>query len=101
MKPVNIVVVFACTIVLAVAFRFASSQQPTSELKLPGARAEIDAGKFASLQAAIDALPANGGVVRLPAGVFEITQPLLIKQEDVLLQGAGTATHIRNTNTTR
>src|SRR4029453_8774948 len=46
-----------------------------------------------------DALPPTGGVVRLPAGVFEITQPLRITQEDVLLEGAGAATHIRNANT--
>ncbi len=38
-------------------------------------------------------------MVRLPAGKFEISQPLVIRSEDVLLIGAGTATHIHNTNT--
>jgi hypothetical protein len=66
---------------------------------LPGARAEIDAAKFPSLQAALDALPKEGGVVRIPPGTFEITQPLVLARGDVLLQGAGTATHIRNMNT--
>src|SRR5207237_4552877 len=38
--------------------------------------------------------------VRLPAGTFEIAQPLLLNQEDVLLEGSGTATHIKNVNKT-
>jgi nitrous oxidase accessory protein NosD len=59
----------------------------------------IDAANYPSLQAAIDALPASGGVVRLPAGVFEIGEPLRIQSEDVLLVGQGTATQIKNTNT--
>jgi len=72
------------------------SQQPPAGL--PGAMAAIDAARFPSLQAAIDALPASGGVIRLPAGTFEISQPLRITQEDVLIEGSGTATHIRNVN---
>src|SRR5204862_8085020 len=50
-------------------------------------------------QAASDALPPGGGVVRLPAGTFEINQPLRISQEDVLIEGSGTATHIKNVAT--
>jgi hypothetical protein len=65
---------------------------------LPGARPAIEAANCPSLQAAIDALPATGGVIRLPAGTFEIDQPLRISQEDVLIAGAGTATHIKNVN---
>jgi hypothetical protein len=44
-------------------------------------------------------MPASGGMVRLPAGTFEITKPLRITQEDVRIEGAGTATHIKNVNT--
>ncbi len=66
---------------------------------LPGARSEIRAAEFSSLQAAFDAIPAEGGVVRLPPGTFEITQPLVLSRGDVLIQGAGSATHIRNMNT--
>jgi hypothetical protein len=72
-----------------------SQQQPAG---LPGARPAIDAAAYPSLQAAIDALPPTGGVIRLPAGTFEISQPLVITQEDVLLEGSGTATHIKNVN---
>jgi len=73
--------------------------QEAARAKLPGARPQIDAIDFPSLQAAIDALPPTGGVLRLPAGTFEISQPLVISQEDVLIAGSGTATHIKNVNT--
>jgi hypothetical protein len=67
---------------------------------LPGARPAIEAIQFPSLQAAIDALPPEGGVVRIPAGTFEIDRPLVLTREDVTLAGVGTATHIKNVNTT-
>jgi hypothetical protein len=66
--------------------------------RLPGARPIIDAANFATLQAALDALPAEGGVVHLPAGTFEIKQPLVLARGDVLLEGSGGATHIKNVN---
>ncbi len=69
------------------------------EIKLPGARPAIEAAAFPSLQAALDALPPEGGVVRLPPGTFEITEPLLVRRADLLLEGAGAATHIKNKNT--
>jgi Periplasmic copper-binding protein (NosD) len=81
--------------VALLAWNRAASQAPAT---LPGARAAIDAIDYPTLQAALDALPQSGGIVRLPAGTFEIQEPLRIKQEDVLLQGAGTATHIKNVN---
>jgi len=65
---------------------------------LPGARPVIDASQYASIQAAFDAIPDNGGVVRLPAGEFEITEPLRLQRGDVRIEGSGTATHIVNTN---
>ena len=68
-------------------------------VRLPGARAVIEASRYASLQAAIDALPEEGGVVRLPPGAFEIAEPLKVTVGDVLIEGAGTATHIKNVNT--
>jgi hypothetical protein len=74
----------------------AEGQGRQSQPTLPGARPAIDAAKYPSLQAALDALPPSGGVVRLPAGTFEIREPLLLTQEDVLVQGSGSATHIKN-----
>jgi len=65
---------------------------------LPGARPAVDAGRFESIQAAIDALPPEGGIVRIPPGKFELTEPLRITTDDVTLEGAGTATHLINMN---
>ena len=74
-----------------------SEAHPTATL--PGVRPEINAAEFPSLQAAFDAIPPEGGVVRIPPGTFEISQPLILSRGDVLIQGAGTATHIKNINT--
>ncbi|NOX55196.1 MAG: right-handed parallel beta-helix repeat-containing protein [Planctomycetes bacterium] len=74
-------------------------QAATAPTTLPGARAVIEASRFPSLQAALDALPPEGGIVRVPPGTFEITEPLVIRRGDVLFQGSGTATHIKNLNT--
>ena len=71
---------------------------PAAKHPLPGARAEIAAGRFPTLQAALDAIPPEGGIVRLPPGHFEITKPLVLSRPDVTLVGAGTATHIHNAN---
>lgn len=60
----------------------------------------VDASRFPNLQSAFDALSPAGGVVRIPPGVYEIERPLRITGEDVLIQGSGTATHIKNVNTT-
>jgi hypothetical protein len=67
--------------------------------QLPGARPIIDASFYTTIQSAIDALPSDGGIVRLPPGTFEISEPLVITKSDVLIEGAGTATHIKNVNT--
>ena len=89
--------------VVIVSVFFASGGQgrrnnPASQ-RLPGAQPVIDAGRYATIQAAIDALPDEGGVVRLPPGTFEISKPLRVTKPDVLIEGAGTATHIKNVNT--
>jgi parallel beta-helix repeat protein len=59
----------------------------------------INAADHPSLQAAFDALPASGGVVRIPPGTFKITSPLLIRTPDTRVEGSGAATHIINENT--
>jgi hypothetical protein len=72
---------------------------PHQTLQLPGAKQRIDAGNFSSLQDAIDALSEEGGVLEIPPGTFEIYEPLIIHKPDVQIEGAGTATHIKNMNT--
>ena len=60
--------------------------------------AVVEAGHYASLQEAFDAVPVSGGLVRLPPGRFEISEPLVLSRGDVRLEGAGAATHIVNLN---
>ncbi|MGE3806805.1 MAG: right-handed parallel beta-helix repeat-containing protein [Gemmataceae bacterium] len=58
----------------------------------------IDAAKFESLQAAFDAVPAGGGLVKLPPGTFEIKQPIVLSRAETRVEGSGAATHIINRN---
>ena len=58
----------------------------------------VNAGDYASLQEAFDAVPASGGLVRLPPGRFELRAPLVLSREDVRVEGAGAATHLINRN---
>jgi len=94
-----ILIIAAATIfcVFCIASGQGQHNNPTGQ-RLPGARPIIDAGRYPTIQAAIDALPDEGGVVRLPPGTFEISEPLKVTKPDVLIEGAGTATHIKNIN---
>ncbi len=86
-----------CATVLTGSIGLAGEQSDSPVL--PGARAVIQAIDHPSLQSAIDALPDEGGVVTLPPGHFELTEPLVLTRGDVLIRGAGPATHLHNTNT--
>jgi hypothetical protein len=96
-RNMGLISVFAAGVCLV---WLASSGQGTAHLQegLPGARPAIDAARFPSLQAALDAVPEEGALVILPAGRFEIREPLVLRRGDVCLEGAGTATHIVNLN---
>jgi hypothetical protein len=54
-----------------------------------------DVRDFPGIQAAIDALPAAGGVVYLPTGIYDIGDGLTIAREGVGLLGDGLGTVIR------
>lgn len=95
----SLMLLLALTLGLLLGQRPGHGQGEPGKARLPGARTLIDAATYPSLQAALDALPPEGGVVQLPAGTFEITEPLRLERADVLIQGSGTATHIKNTNT--
>jgi len=94
-QKIAIIVVIAAVSLAHFGLPAASARQ----VQLPGARAVIDASRYPSIQAAFDALPVEGGVVNLPPGTFEISEPLRVARGDVLIKGAGTATHIKNVNT--
>ncbi|MGE0759570.1 MAG: right-handed parallel beta-helix repeat-containing protein [Pirellulaceae bacterium] len=98
MRIVNGLLITACLLVVAAQGVFPARGTDATSSQLPGARPAIDAAQYPSLQAAIDALPAEGGLVRLPAGEFAIDQPLVVRRGDVCLEGVGTATVIKNRN---
>ena len=60
--------------------------------------AVIDASEYPSLQAAFDAVPMTGGLVRLPPGHFRLTEPLVLERPDTRVEGAGAATRLVNCN---
>ena len=86
-----------CTVFCSLLFTVTATISHADSL--PGARPVIAAANYNSLQAAFDAIPKEGGIVRLPAGNFEITEPLKLQRGDVRIEGAGSATNIINTNT--
>ncbi len=59
---------------------------------------EVNAADFTTLQAAFDALHPSGGIVRLAPKRYDITEPLIVRTSDTLIQGAGAATRIVNLN---
>lgn len=84
-----------CSLSLLLCFTAASlAAQPA-----PPRPVVIDAGAHPSLQAAIDALPATGGLVRLPPGEYRLREPLRVKTAETRIEGAGAATHLINENT--
>ena len=83
----------ASRILLFVAFASSAFSQAATAPPLA-----IDASKFASLQAALDALPESGGIVTIPPGTYELSQPLLVKSAETRIQGAGASTHLINKN---
>jgi hypothetical protein len=46
----------------------------------------------AEIQRALDALPADGGEVVLPPGVFKVSQPIVLRRDHQALRGAGVTT---------
>jgi hypothetical protein len=59
---------------------------------------EIDASEFSDLQEALDAVPKTGGVVVIPPGNLELTEPLRVSTPETRLVGSGAATHLINRN---
>jgi hypothetical protein len=87
-----------CAIVLT-GFTLFCASALNAELSQGTNSLVIDAGKYESLQAAFNAVPTNGGMVRLPPGNFEIREPLILTTGETRITGAGPATHILNRNT--
>ena len=92
-RPACAVLTLACLLARADAAEPAEPAPPKSE-----PAAVIDAAKFPTLQAAFDAVPEAGGLVRLPPGDFELSEPLVLSRSNTRVVGAGTATKLLNTN---
>lgn len=75
----------------------AASLDAQEAVPLPPAVA-LDAADFPSIQAALDALPESGGILRLPPGTTEIREPLVLSSPETRLEGSGASTHIKNLN---
>jgi len=58
----------------------------------------VDSSQFVSLQAAFDALPETGGLVRIPPGEYRIKEPLILSRGETRIEGSGAATKIVNLN---
>lgn len=81
-----------CFLVTLALQCFALGQTPATKA------VTVDAAKFETLQAALDALPEAGGLVIIPPGTYELTQPLIVKTGETRIQGAGASTHLVNKN---
>ena len=62
----------SCAAILVLMVSFSNSVEAQDE-KSPASILAVD---FPSIQAALDSLPASGGMVQLPPGTTEITEPL-------------------------
>lgn len=67
-----------------------SAQKPPSSI--------VRTSDYEKLQQALDAVPAQGGLVELPPGTFELEKPLVISSENLLVRGSGPSTHLINRN---
>ncbi len=92
-------VLFVCGVGLAIGWvsRVAAAEAKPAGVKLAPA-AVIDASKYPSLQAAFDAVPESGGLVKLPPGEFRLQQPLVLSRSNTRVEGAGAATCLVNCN---
>jgi parallel beta-helix repeat protein len=72
--------------------------EPAKAVVRPVPAAVIDASKYPNLQAALDAVPESGGLVRLPPGEFRLDRPLVLSRGDTRVEGAGPATRLINCN---
>ena len=58
----------------------------------------INACNYPSLQEAINALPAEGGMVSIPPGEYRLETPLVLSTSNTRIEGSGAATHLINDN---
>jgi len=90
--------VIALVLLLAVSrLVWAAPADSSPEAEKPPA-AVVDAAEYPDLQAALDAVPEAGGLVRLPPGTFRLQSPLVLSRSNTRVEGAGAATVLLNCN---
>lgn len=93
--------VFLCVVAACLfAFPLCAGEATKKEPIQPGAQgaAMVDAGLHDSLQAALEAVPEGGGVIRIPPGRYELSEAAVCRKGDVMIAGSGSATHLVNRN---
>lgn len=58
----------------------------------------VRSSDFPSLQQVFDAVPESGGIIYIAPGTYELHEPLILRRENLRIEGAGPATHIINKN---
>jgi parallel beta-helix repeat protein len=96
MKHSHFILIAAASVAVFSLGWWAATERPVSAAR--STPILIDASLYPNLQMAFDILPEDGGVVRLPPGRYEITEPLVLSRSDTRIEGAGAASHIVNLN---
>jgi len=92
------VLALACLVWSRVWIAAAEPAPPPEAQPAKPPAALVDASTYPDLQAAFDAVPESGGLVRLPPGDFEIGSPLVLSRGNTRVEGAGAATCLINLN---
>lgn len=77
------------------AKRIAGVRIATEFASSPHAGTDTDPYPGSATQAALDDLPAEGGAVFVPSGIYNVADPLHITKSNVSLVGAGDATRLK------
>lgn len=83
---------------IVIALVLSLSAAIVSGADVPQAAAVIDAAQFLDLQAAMDAVPEAGGLVKIPPGEYRLAKPLVLSRSNTRVIGSGAATVLINTN---
>jgi parallel beta-helix repeat protein len=83
---------------LFLSLLFFSCQRSFSDAQSALTDNVINACNYCTIQEAVSAIPDEGGTVFIPAGIYNISEPIIIDKSDVTLMGAGSGTILLNTS---
>ena len=85
-------------LMLTIGLALAASPESSTAADPSSVAAVIDASRYPTLQAAFDAVPEAGGLVKLPPGDFRLQKPLVLSCGNTRVEGSGAATCLINCN---